>query len=52
LSLLFEEGGDYSEEEIEWYKGMMKELDELCKRSADRRKSKNEELFLLLNKKR
>ena len=30
----------------------MKELDELCKRSADRRKSKNEELFLLLNKKR
>jgi len=33
--VLFEKGGNYSKEEIEWYRGQMKEINEMITKVKD-----------------
>jgi len=42
--VLFEKGGNYSKEEIEWYRGQMKEINEMITKVKDERDAKMKEL--------
>ena len=41
---LFEAGGNYSDEEVEWYRGQMKEIDEMIEKTKEERLEKVTEL--------
>ena len=42
--VLFEKGGNYSKEEIEWYRGQMKEINEMITKVREERDAKMKEL--------
>ena len=41
---LFETGGNYSPDEIEWYRGQMNEIDQLFTSMVDKRKTHTDEI--------
>ena len=41
---LFEAGGNYSDDEVEWYRGQMKEIDEMIEKTKEERMEKVTEL--------
>jgi hypothetical protein len=42
--VLFEKGGNYSEDEVEWYRGQMKEINEMIERVRGEREAKMKEV--------
>ena len=44
-STLFEKGGNYSKDEIEWYKDMLKEINEQLSQQMVKRGEKKEEII-------
>ncbi len=51
-SKLFEEGGTYSNDELKWYEGMLKEIDEQIKKNQKERQSKTKEILEFMDKKK
>lgn len=51
-SKLFEEGGNYSSEEVKWYENMLKEIDEQIKQNQTQRQNKAKDIIELMNKKK
>lgn len=47
---LFANGGNYSEDEIEWYRGQMKEIDTLFEEMSAKRKEHTEQLIETMHK--
>ncbi len=41
---LFENGGNYSQDEVEWYRGQMKEINEMIAKTKVERDAKMKEL--------
>ena len=42
--VLFEKGGNYSDQEIEWYRNQMREINEMITKTKDERDAKMKEL--------
>lgn len=41
---LFEKGGNYSQDEVDWYRGQMKEINEMIEKSKNERDARMKEL--------
>jgi len=49
---LFQNGGNFSDEEVAWYDGMLKEIDDKIKTEAEAREKRLSEIQELLKKKK
>jgi hypothetical protein len=47
---LFEKGGNYSSDEVEWYRGQMKEINEMIVKCKEERDEKQKEIHVKMEK--